>query len=74
MAIYMNGDSTHTVEVRPEIELQNTGDTRADRLANVAQCSKAVEAFIREHPAQWVWMHERWKTQAPNETSALLQK
>jgi len=74
MAIYMNNDGTHTVEVRPEIELQNTGDARADRLANVAQCSKAIEAFIREHPAQWVWMHERWKTQASNETSASLQK
>jgi KDO2-lipid IV(A) lauroyltransferase len=74
MAIHMNDDGTHTVEVRPEIELQNTGDARADRLANVAQCSKAIEAFIREHPAQWVWMHERWKTQASNETSASLQK
>jgi KDO2-lipid IV(A) lauroyltransferase len=70
MAIYMNGDGTHTVEVRPEIELQNTGDARADRLANVTKCSKTVEAFIREHPAQWVWMHERWKTPAPSETSA----
>ncbi len=74
LAIYMDDDGTHTVEVRPEIVLQNTGEVRADRLANVAQCSKAVEAFIREHPTQWVWMHERWKTPASNETSASLQK
>jgi KDO2-lipid IV(A) lauroyltransferase len=67
MAIYMNDDGTHTVEVRSEIELQNTGNAKADRLANVAQCSKAVEAFIRAHPTQWVWMHERWKTQMKKE-------
>lgn len=62
LAIHMNEDFTHTVEVRPEIELQKTGDARADRIANIEKCSKAVEAFIREHPEQWVWMHERWKT------------
>ncbi|NUO80319.1 lysophospholipid acyltransferase family protein [candidate division KSB1 bacterium] len=62
LAMRMNDDFTHTVEVRPEITLQKTGNARADRIANVAKCSKAVEAFIRAHPTQWVWMHERWKT------------
>lgn len=62
LAIHMNEDLTHTVEVRPEITLQKTGDARVDRIANVAKCSQAVEAFIRAHPEQWVWMHERWKT------------
>jgi KDO2-lipid IV(A) lauroyltransferase len=64
LAIHMNDDSTHTIEIRPEIFLENTGAARADRIANVLKCSKAVEDFIREHPTQWVWMHERWRTQA----------
>lgn len=62
-AIHMNDDFTHTIEIRPEIPLQNTGDAAADRRANVLRCSQVIEAFIRAHPTQWVWMHERWKTQ-----------
>lgn len=65
LAIWMNDDYSHTVEIRPEIPLQQTGDARADRVANVERCSKAVESFIRAHPEQWVWMHERWKTKMP---------
>ena len=30
----------------------------------VERCSKAVEAFIRTDPEQWVWMHKRWKSLA----------
>lgn len=62
LAIWMNDDFSHTVEIRPGLSLQQTGDAKADRIANVERCSKAVESFIRAHPEQWVWMHERWKT------------
>jgi len=24
--------------------------------------SKMLEKIIRQHPEQWVWMHNRWKT------------
>jgi len=30
-----------------------------------AACTAQLEAAIREHPEEWVWMHERWKTQPP---------
>ena len=39
----------------------------ADREAEVvritAACQAVMEDAIRRHPADWVWMHERWKTQ-----------
>ncbi|HEX9399494.1 MAG TPA: hypothetical protein VF912_05235 [Anaeromyxobacter sp.] len=28
-----------------------------------------LEAAIRETPAEWVWMHERWKSTPPETTS-----
>ena len=39
----------------------------ADREAEVsritAACQAIMEDAIRRHPADWVWMHERWKSQ-----------
>jgi Kdo2-lipid IVA lauroyltransferase/acyltransferase len=27
--------------------------------------SRVVERYVRTFPDQWVWMHRRWKTEAP---------
>ena len=34
-----------------------------------AACVALQEEAIRRHPAEWVWMHERWKTRPPSERS-----
>lgn len=62
MATYRQPDGRHVIDIRPEIELVPDNGTRETRRANLTLCSKAIEAFILEHPEQWVWMHERWKT------------
>jgi len=61
LAIHRECDDTHHLVARPEIDMVRTGDMERDLQANTQRCSKVLEAFIREHPSQWVWMHERWK-------------
>ncbi len=40
-------------------------DREAEVVRLTAACSKVLEDSIRRYPAEWVWMHERWKTPPP---------
>ncbi|MBM4378545.1 MAG: lysophospholipid acyltransferase family protein [Deltaproteobacteria bacterium] len=40
----------------------STGDREADALGLTAVLTADIERAIREAPAQWVWMHRRWKS------------
>lgn len=46
--------------VDPPVELVKTGDRHADIAANVARMNAIVEAWVRERPGQWLWLHNRW--------------
>ena len=54
---------THTIYVEEPLELEITGNKDADIMANTQKWSKVIESYIRKYPSQWVWFHERWKTQ-----------
>lgn len=67
MIIHMRDDLLQEINCYPEIPMTNTGNEEADMIANTQKMSDATEDEIRKHPAQWVWMHERWKTKPGEE-------
>ncbi len=47
-----------------------SGDGERDTTELTAQLTAKLEKAIRKVPAQWVWLHKRWKTRPPSGDSA----
>jgi KDO2-lipid IV(A) lauroyltransferase len=55
----------HVVEVKEIPYDAAPADREEEAVRLTAACSAALEAAIRNNPSEWVWMHERWRTQPP---------
>ena len=62
-AIFREGPGRHRVVIEKPIDLTRSGDLRHDLRENTARFTRAIEAFVRRSPAEWLWVHRRWKTQ-----------
>lgn len=65
--IHLAEDGKQHMHFLPEIETIVTGNEEHDMVANTQLYNDFIEAAIRKHPQQWVWMHERWKTKPGEE-------
>jgi len=63
MAIHRLPNEEHQITFLPELDITKTGNTENDLQTNTQLFSKVLEKLIRQDLTQWVWMHERWKTQ-----------
>lgn len=52
----------HRLYFEPPVETINTGNQKEDVQANTARYTQRLEAVIRRHPEQWLWIHRRWRT------------
>ncbi len=65
--IHRQPDGRHRAEVHPP--LPDPGGPSDERVvALTAAATAAIEAQIRAHPEQWVWMHRRWRTEPPGKS------
>ena len=48
------------VTVFPALPLPRSGDPHADAAALMTEVNKTLEAWIRDRPEQWLWVHRRW--------------
>ena len=46
----------------PEVPLTESGDRTKDIRVNTQVCTKIIESAVRQYPAQWFWVHRRWRT------------
>jgi Kdo2-lipid IVA lauroyltransferase/acyltransferase len=67
---FLRWDATsrkYILGLSPAVELRRSGDEERDVIENTARFTNVIEAFVRAHPDQWLWVHKRWKTRPPGE-------
>ena len=55
-------DGTHKIILYAPIEVPHTKDKRADIRTAEQAVNRVLEQHIREHPEEWFWLHDRWKS------------
>jgi len=59
---YRDQDDRLITVIDPELEMPEFSANREDRLYEKTQYyNDMMEARIRQHPDQWLWLHRRWK-------------
>lgn len=62
---YRDSQGFYHVEIHPALEDFPCGDD----LADATRINGIIEAAVRKHPEQYLWVHRRFKTRPPGEAS-----
>ncbi len=63
-AIRLPGGRLH-LELTPPVDMPRDADGLVDIAAATAKITGVVEGWVREHPEQWLWLHDRWMFPKP---------
>jgi KDO2-lipid IV(A) lauroyltransferase len=58
-------DGRHLMVFFPELPFEKTADPEADIRRHLTGQNQVIEAWVRQEPSQWLWLHRRWKNQFP---------
>jgi KDO2-lipid IV(A) lauroyltransferase len=59
----LKADARYRMVYEKPVEWTPTGDRAADIAGLTQELTSRIEAWVREVPDQWLWIHRRWKTQ-----------
>ena len=57
-------ESRFRVEVTPPLDLPRDADGRIAVVEATAMITEVIEGWVRDHPEQWLWLHDRWGDKA----------
>ncbi len=60
-AFIRRAEEGHVIEIGEELELDSAESGEKAVYANTIKMSRCIEEYIRQYPAEWLWMHRRWK-------------
>lgn len=61
--IIRGSNDTHKVIFEPEFKLEKADTYEKTVFINIQRLTNIIESYIRKYPAEWGWIHRRWKSQ-----------
>ncbi len=50
------------IAITPPLDLPRDKDGKVDVFGTMVAANRVVEGWVREHPEQWLWLHNRWRS------------
>ena len=69
--VSLASDGRYRATYEPAVEWASSGDRPRDIVQLTQVLTHRIEAWVREEPEQWLWIHRRWKTQPGGRMEAI---